>query len=213
MRANKNKLVLGLKTWYIARTKIILRTTITYVLGLFLLRVIILIVSERGFEQRITNDVARMKDVKSAFSVFGKYDVVVLVETANHEKLRDLSKIVGSLPGVKRIETLIGFNPPTPSRIIDPASSYKFVMSVSPNLLRGVSVAKWMAFLEKLEARHIRIGETASRDILEEVGRELELSLEQTSRINCTKKCLELYDHNDVAFKACMKHCRRTGDP
>jgi len=178
-----------------------------------LLRALILIVSELGFEQKITKEVVKIKGVKDAFNVLGKYDVAVLIETENHDEMSKLSRILSSLPGVKNIETLLGFNPAPPMRIVDPTLSYKFVMSVSPYLLEGVSVAKWIAFLEKLEASYVRIGETASKDVLEKIGRKLELKPEQTSKINCTKKCLELFDHKDVEFKACVNRCRRTGDP
>lgn len=178
-----------------------------------MLRALILIVSEPGFQQKITKEVVKIKGVKEAFSVFGRYDIAVLVETENHDEMSNLSETLISLSGVKKIEALVGFNPTQPRRIVDPELSYKFVMSISPYLLKGVSMGKWITFLNKLEAARVRVGEAASKEVLQNIGTQLELKLEQMSKINCTKKCLELFDQNALEFKACINRCRRTGDP
>jgi len=175
----------------------------------------ILISSEPGKFKDVAKEIAKIKGVKKSFAVLGRYDVVVFAETVSLKELSDLRERIVSLPGVKRIETLVelGAAPISPRRITDPVASYHFVMSLSPYLLEGVSESKWIAFLNMLEAKHIRYGESAPSDVLSEVSKELQLTADQVSKINCTKKCLELYDRDGVAFPACIEYCLRTGDP
>jgi len=163
----------------------------------------------------VAKAIAKIKGVKMSFAVFGRYDVVVFAETVNLKELSDLRERIVSLPGVRRTETLVELvaAPISPRRIIDPGASYQFVMSLSPYLLQGVSESKWIAFLNMLEAKHVRYGKTAPSEVLSEISKELQLTADQVSKINCTKKCLELYDHDGVAFPACIEFCRRTGDP
>jgi len=46
--------------------------------------------SDLGYEAEIIDEIKQLEDVKEAHGVFGVYDILVKLESANVEKLRDI---------------------------------------------------------------------------------------------------------------------------
>jgi len=71
-------------------------------------RAYVLINTEAGLEQEVVNQLKTMKSVKEAYTVYGVYDAIALVET---EKMDDLKNIVSyelrKINGVRSTVTMM----------------------------------------------------------------------------------------------------------
>jgi len=67
-------------------------------------RAIILIKSPRN---PIADKVAKLKGVKEAFNVYGRFDAIALVETKDLSEIKKLVLEIQKIEGVRRTETLI----------------------------------------------------------------------------------------------------------
>ncbi|MCP8307217.1 MAG: Lrp/AsnC ligand binding domain-containing protein [archaeon] len=54
----------------------------------------------------IVEEAKKIKGVKDAYMVFGRFDVVIFIEAEDFLKLKDLAKKISSLQGIKSTETL-----------------------------------------------------------------------------------------------------------
>ncbi len=68
-----------------------------------------LIVCEPGKYKDVADGLGKVKGVKQAFSVHGRWDVVAEAEAADVKGLGEIAVKVHSLPGVRATETLVGF--------------------------------------------------------------------------------------------------------
>jgi len=71
------------------------------------LRACILVYCKSGKFSDVTNVIKKIKGVKKAFSVFGRWDVAVLVNVVDIKTLGELALKINGLPGVRGAETLI----------------------------------------------------------------------------------------------------------
>ncbi|MDW8044393.1 MAG: Lrp/AsnC ligand binding domain-containing protein [Nitrososphaerota archaeon] len=67
----------------------------------------VLIRSEKGRYSEVVERVKQFKEVKRAFPVLGRYDVVVDVEAESFEKLGSTILRIGQLAGVVFTETMV----------------------------------------------------------------------------------------------------------
>lgn len=67
---------------------------------------VVLLKAPAGVQQKVLSESRKIKGVVDAFSVFGRYDVVVLIEAENFDELRRIAKQVNAIKGVKSTETL-----------------------------------------------------------------------------------------------------------
>jgi len=67
---------------------------------------VVLLKAPAGVQQKVLSESRKIKGVVDAFSVFGRYDVVVLIEAENFDELRRAAKQVNAIKGVKSTETL-----------------------------------------------------------------------------------------------------------
>ncbi len=58
--------------------------------------------------KRILNEIKEIKEVKNAFLVFGRYDMVAMLEAESVEEMgRIVIEKIAKIPGIKSTETLI----------------------------------------------------------------------------------------------------------
>jgi len=69
----------------------------------------VLFCCESGKFKNVVEEVKKVKGVKSAFSVHGRWDVVAEVEAANIKALGEMVMKLHGVTGVKATETLVGF--------------------------------------------------------------------------------------------------------
>ena len=67
----------------------------------------VLIRSERGRFDEVTSRIKQISDVKKAFPVFGRYDVVAELESKDHGRLDEVVMRLSRIGGVIFTETLI----------------------------------------------------------------------------------------------------------
>jgi len=67
---------------------------------------VMLLKAPAGVQQKVLSESRKIKGVVDAFSVFGRYDVVVLIEAENFDELRRTAKQVNAIKGIKSTETL-----------------------------------------------------------------------------------------------------------
>ena len=67
----------------------------------------VLIRSERGRFDEVTNRIKQISDVKRAFPVFGRYDVVAELEAKDHSRLDEVVMRLSRIGGVIFTETLV----------------------------------------------------------------------------------------------------------
>lgn len=67
---------------------------------------VVLLKAPAGVQEKVLSESRKIKGVMDAFSVFGSYDVVVLIEAENFDELRRIAKQVNAIKGVKSTETL-----------------------------------------------------------------------------------------------------------
>ncbi|RLF15651.1 MAG: Lrp/AsnC family transcriptional regulator [Thermoprotei archaeon] len=72
-----------------------------------MIRACMLIRSERGRFREVAERVKQFKEVKDAFTVLGRYDVVVDLEAEDYRSLSNVAMRIGRLAGVVFTETLI----------------------------------------------------------------------------------------------------------
>ena len=66
----------------------------------------VLIRTERGRFDEVTERIKKLKEVKNAFPVLGRFDVVVDLETKDYETLASAVLRLGNMAGVIFTETL-----------------------------------------------------------------------------------------------------------
>ena len=69
----------------------------------------ILICCEPGKYSEVVSELKKIKEVKKAFGVHGRWDVVAEIEVANLKALGDLALKINGLKGMRATETLTGF--------------------------------------------------------------------------------------------------------
>jgi len=67
---------------------------------------VVLLKAPAGVQQKVLSESRKIKGVMDAFSVFGRYDMVVVIEAENFDELRRTAKQVNAIKGVKSTETL-----------------------------------------------------------------------------------------------------------
>ena len=67
---------------------------------------VVLLKAPAVVQQKVLSESRKIKGVVDAFSVFGRYDVVVLIEAENFDELRRIAKQVNAIKGIKSTETL-----------------------------------------------------------------------------------------------------------
>jgi len=67
----------------------------------------ILIRTERGRFDEVTANIKQFPEIKRAFPVFGRYDVVADLEAENHEDLNEVVFRLSRMGGVVFTETLV----------------------------------------------------------------------------------------------------------
>jgi DNA-binding Lrp family transcriptional regulator len=67
----------------------------------------VLIRTERGRYDEVVDRIKQFNEVKNAFAVLGRYDVVADVETGNYESLSEIILRMGRIAGIVFTETLI----------------------------------------------------------------------------------------------------------
>jgi len=67
----------------------------------------VLIRTERGRYNEVVDRIKQFNEVKNAFAVLGRYDVVADVETGNYENLSEIILRMGRIAGIVFTETLI----------------------------------------------------------------------------------------------------------
>lgn len=72
-----------------------------------MIRACMLIRSERGKFREVAEKVRQFKEVKDAFTVLGRYDVVVDLEAEDFRELSSVALRIGRLAGVVFTETLV----------------------------------------------------------------------------------------------------------
>lgn len=72
-----------------------------------MIRACMLIRSERGRFREVAERVRQFKEVKDAFTVLGRYDVVVDLEAEDYAALSSVAMRIGRLAGVVFTETLV----------------------------------------------------------------------------------------------------------
>ncbi len=65
----------------------------------------VLINCDLGFDVEIINELKHLSDVKDVLGVFGAYDILVKLESANVEKLRDI--ITWKIRKLKRVRSTL----------------------------------------------------------------------------------------------------------
>jgi len=71
-----------------------------------LLHGVVLLKAPAGVQEKILGESRKIKGVIDAFSVFGRYDAVVLIEAESFDELRKIAKQVNAIEGIKSTETL-----------------------------------------------------------------------------------------------------------
>lgn len=71
------------------------------------MRACILVYCKSGKFSDVTKVIKKIKGVRKAFSVFGRWDVAVLVNVADIKTLGEIALKINGLPGVRGAETLI----------------------------------------------------------------------------------------------------------
>ena len=69
----------------------------------------ILIWCEAGKHNKVVGELKKLKGVKKAFAVHGRWDVVSEVEVANLRVLGGLALKINGLEAIRATETLVGF--------------------------------------------------------------------------------------------------------
>jgi len=59
-----------------------------------------------GVQEKVLSESREIRGVVDAFSVFGRYDVVVLIEAESFDELKRIAKQVNAIKGIKSSETL-----------------------------------------------------------------------------------------------------------
>ncbi|MCX8205005.1 MAG: Lrp/AsnC ligand binding domain-containing protein [Candidatus Nezhaarchaeota archaeon] len=72
-----------------------------------MIRACMLIRSERGRFREVAERVKQFKEVKDAFTVLGRYDVVADLEAEDFKELSSVALRIGRLAGVVFTETLV----------------------------------------------------------------------------------------------------------
>ena len=67
---------------------------------------LVLLKAPAGVQEKVLSESRKIRGVMDAFSVFGRYDAVVLIEAENFDELRRTAKQVNAIKGVKSTETL-----------------------------------------------------------------------------------------------------------
>lgn len=67
----------------------------------------VLINTETDSMEKVLKALAKLEGVKEAYSVFGVYDIVVKVEAASTDKIRDLAYKIRRLDGIRSTLTMI----------------------------------------------------------------------------------------------------------
>lgn len=57
--------------------------------------------------EKTLEQVRAMGEVRKAYIVFGRWDIVAFIEAPNYERLRDAASRINSLEGVRSTETLV----------------------------------------------------------------------------------------------------------
>lgn len=69
----------------------------------FMVNAYILIEAEPGKIKEIVDEVAKLKETKSVCSVTGPYDIIILIETENIDKLGDMVlKKIQKISGIRK---------------------------------------------------------------------------------------------------------------
>ena len=68
-----------------------------------------LVCCEAGKYKEVFGALKKLKGVKKAFGVHGRWDVVSEIEVADLKALSDLALKINGLKGIRATETLIGF--------------------------------------------------------------------------------------------------------
>ncbi len=55
----------------------------------------------------VVKQLEQMEEVKEAFPVFGRFDVVAFIEVENRDRVVEMARKINSLEGVIRTETLL----------------------------------------------------------------------------------------------------------
>jgi len=69
----------------------------------------VLICCESGKFKSVAGEVKKLKGVKRAFGVHGRWDAVAEIEAADIKAVGEMALKINGLPGVKATETLVGF--------------------------------------------------------------------------------------------------------
>jgi len=69
----------------------------------------VLICCESGKFKSVASEAKKLKGVKRAFSVHGRWDAVAEIEAADIKAVGEMALKINGLPGVKATETLVGF--------------------------------------------------------------------------------------------------------
>jgi DNA-binding Lrp family transcriptional regulator len=69
----------------------------------------VLICCESGKFKGVAGEVKKLKGVKRAFGVHGRWDSVAEIEAADIKAVGEMALKINGLPGVKATETLVGF--------------------------------------------------------------------------------------------------------
>jgi len=69
----------------------------------------ILVCCESGKSKEVVEKMGKVKSVKKAFSVHGRWDIVTEIEVSDMKTLGEVVLKFHGLPGVKATETLINF--------------------------------------------------------------------------------------------------------
>ena len=67
---------------------------------------VVLLKAPAGVQERLLSESRKIKGVVDAFSVFGRYDAVVLIEAENFDGLRKVAEQVNAIRGIRSTETL-----------------------------------------------------------------------------------------------------------
>jgi len=67
---------------------------------------LVLLKAPAGVQEKVLSESRKIRGVADAFSVFGRYDMVVLIEAGSFDELRRIAKQVNTIKGVKSTETL-----------------------------------------------------------------------------------------------------------
>jgi len=66
-----------------------------------------LIEASPGKVETVLDRVKKVRSVRKAFTVFGRFDVVAFIEAQDYEAVRELSLTVNAIEGVEETETVV----------------------------------------------------------------------------------------------------------